>query len=371
MRDPVINKSKRLIPVACPSLTTAEAQAVYDCVISGRVSQGPLVARFEREFAEAHGKQFGVAVNSGTSALQIALASSDVGPGDEVIVPSMTMIACAAAILYLGATPVFIDSETEAGNADPSKLERLVTPRTKAIIVVALYGVPCDGFLDACLAHAPHAPVIYDCCEAHYASDSRGQPIASRGWLTCFSGYGNKIITGGEMGIVLTNSDRGADRMRRLRSHAFSDDVHFCHTEHAYGLRWTDLQASVALVQHARRAEFIARRSAIAARYIDGLHGAPVDFQARTFGSAWWVFPVLAESADHKARIRQALADEGIETRSWFVPLHRQGHLRRYATGEYPVAEDLAARGLYLPLFVDLADEDVDRICAIVRGVKP
>ena len=369
MADPIVNlRAARVIPVARPSLGEAEAWAAYEAVRSGWISQGPLAERFERIFADCHGKRYGVSCNSGTTALHLALKAAEVAPGDEVVLPALTMVACANAVLYCGATPRFVDSEPATGNADPAWLERVVGSRTKAVIVPHLYGVPALEFLHAARELAPRAAIVEDCAECHYAA-AGGRPVGSFGGLATFSFYANKIVASGEGGMVLVDCERTAQRLRGLRSHAFSPDTHFCHQELAFGARYTDLQAAVALVQHERRQELLARREAIARRYLERL--APVaslEIPARTSESAWWVFPLLAPDREARDRLRGRLADAGVETRSYFVPLHRQQHLQRYAADELPVADALAARGLYLPLWPDMTDDDVDYVAAIVSG---
>lgn len=372
MPDPAINFSaRRQIPVARPSLGPSEADAASRAILSGWASAGPQVAEFERAFAAAHGKQFGVACNSGTTALHLALASLDVGPGDEVIVPALTMTAVANAVLYCGAAPVFVDSLPGDGNPDPAWLadSRVVGASAKAVIVPHLYGVPAAALLRACRKLPPRVTVIEDCAEAHYARIN-GQPVGSFGALACWSFYGNKIVTTGEGGMVCVNDERAAERLRSLRAHAFTPGDHFRHQSLAFGYRMTEMSAAVGLVQHGRRQSFMARRREIARRYFEHLRGLPwTAFPERTFESAWWVFPVLAPHRDFRDRVRAKLADAGVETRTYFVPLHRQPHLRKYAAREYPVADSLAARGFYLPLYPELADDDVDYICQTLRDL--
>ena len=371
MADPIVNlRASRVIPVAKPSLGEAEARAAYEAVRSGWISQGPLVEQFEQAFAACHGKRFGVCCNSGTTALHLALKAAEVGPGDEVVLPALTMVACANAVLYCGGTPRFVDSEPAAGNADPAWLERVVGPRTKAVIVPHLYGVPAIDFLNAAREAAPQATIVEDCAECHYAA-VEGRPVGSFGRFATFSFYANKIIASGEGGLVLVDCERTAQRLRGLRSHAFSPETHFCHQELALGARYTDLQAAIALVQHERRQELLARREAIARRYSERLAGAAsLEIPARTSESAWWVFPLLASDRDARDRLRGRLAEAGVETRSYFVPLHRQKHLRQHATDELPVADSLAGRGLYLPLWPDMTDDDVEYVAEIVRRTQ-
>jgi len=368
MPDPIVNvNAPRWLPVAKPSLGDAEARAAYEAVRSGWISQGPIVERFERAMAKSHGKRRGVACNSGTTALHLALKAADVGPGDEVVLPALTMVACANAVLYCGAEPRFVDSELTTGNADPAQLQRAISRRTKAIIAPHLYGVPAIAFIEAARTLAPQATIVEDCAECHYAMHGN-RPVGSFGRLATFSFYANKIIAGGEGGMVLVDCERTARRLRSLRSHAFSPETHFCHEELAFGVRYTDLQAAVALVQHERRQELLARREAIARRYLEQLTGRhAIELPARTSGSAWWVFPLLARDRNARDLLRGRLAEAGVETRSYFIPLHQQKHLRQYATDAYPVAEQLADRGLYLPLWPDMTDEEVDYVAAVLE----
>jgi perosamine synthetase len=359
--DPIINyAAARFMPVAKPSLTAAEADAARACILAGWVSGGPKVGQFETAFAAAYGRQYGVACNSGTTALHLALAALGVGPGDQVVLPTLTMVAVANAVMVCGAAPSFVDSEPATGNADWAQIVRACTSRAvKAVIVPHLYGVPLDF-----RASDVSVPVIEDCAEAHYAAFDDGSPVGSRGPLASWSFYGNKIITCGEGGMVATNERSMAERLRSLRAHAFTPGNHFRHQELAFGYRMTEMAAAVGLVQHTRRAALIARRAAIVERYVEGLGAIGwLELPARTDGSANWVMSVLAVSEARRDAARRALAAAGVETRTYFVPLHRQPHLRRFATADFPVASDLSRRGMYLPVWPDMTDDDVDYVC--------
>lgn len=366
--EPVINRqAPRCVPVAKPTLGTEEAVAAARTVESGWLSSGPRVVEFEGEFAAAHGKQFGVCVNSGTSALLLALKAAGIEKNSRVLLPTMGMVACANAIVQLGATPVFGDSEPHTGNICQSWLRRV--GRVDAIMPIHLYGIPAERFIEQCHDTQPGVPIIEDCCEAHYGRFSDGQTVGSRGCFACFSFFANKIVCAGEGGIILTDDEQAAERMKSLRSHAFSKGCHFQHSELAYGLRWTDLQASIALVQHRRRHELLAARERIYQRYRQQLTGVHhVKLQPDIAGAARWVFPVTLPNEDMRDRLRAHLAAAGIETRSFFVPLHRQVHLRQFADAKYPTAEMLSETGCYLPLFADMTDDDLDYICNAVNG---
>ena len=376
MPDPIINRSApRTIPVACPDLTEAEALAAYRTVKSSWISQGPRVEAFERAIAAAHGKRFGIACCSGTSALMLALQALHIGPGDEVICPTFTMVAVPNAIMYRGAIPVFVDSqwapvngsfETGDGNGNASldMIVRCVTPRTKAIIAVHTYGEPLDVPM-----LAVNVPIIEDCAEAHYATFNDGRPVGSIGVAACFSFFSNKICAAGEGGVVAANLDWLNERLRSLRSHAFTPGQHFTHQELAYGFRMPDIVAAVGLVQHERRTELLAIRRTLEWQYRDRFsRGAGssygIELTKRSAGSVPWVMPILARDEVQRDKVRWKLADVGVETRTYFVPGSRQAHLRQFAVGRtFPAAESLAARGLYLPLHTKMTEEDVDYVC--------
>lgn len=363
--DPVLKTgAPRQIPVARPYVTDLDAECVRRAVSSGWVSQGPRVEEFEQAIAEAHGLKYGVACCSGTSALQLALAALGIREGERVACPTMTMVAVPNAILYVQGVPVFVDSDPETGNPDPAWVERVAWENPAAVIVPHLYGEPAAEFLAACRRHLPHTPVIEDCAEAHYARLPNGRSVGFANMAT-FSFYANKIVTSGEGGMVCTNVDDEAERMRQLRAHAFTPGNHFHHQGLAFGMRMTDMQAALGLAQHGRRWDFLRERSAIAHQYLGRLTRIPwLSFPRRSPGSVWWVFPLLVQRGAPLTRdeLRAILADAGVETRTYFFPMHRQPHLRRYATDEYPVADDLAARGLYLPLFPGLTEDEVDYI---------
>lgn len=383
--DPVVNKNaERFIPVAKPTIGDRELNAVADVVKSEWISQGPLVAEFEKRIAEAHGHTHGIAVNSGTAALTIALAACDLRPGDEVICSSLTMVAAANAIIVAGGTPVFVDCDSETGNPCPLAVGRAITAKTKAAISPNLYGQP-----SLAMASFPWEQLgitlIEDCAEAHFARYPTGQKVGSVGRMAAFSFYSNKIIATGEGGMVVCSDEKLAERLRGLRSHAFSPTVHFCHTELAFGCRMTDLQAAIGLAQLDQRSGFLSQREGIAQLYRGLLSSyEKASIPPMRSGGVWWVLPLLMRGTtkyaiDLVARIRDNLrshlAERGIETRTYFHPLHLQKHLRKFdfyrgASPDHSPSnsEALAARGLYLPLYPSLTDDDVDYICRAIRS---
>lgn len=367
--DPVINAAKARIPVAKPWLSEYECWWVNESLKRGYCSTHERVADLERRISADHGKAYGVATNSGYTALHLALHAAGVGPGSEVILPTLTMVACANAVLACGAKPVFVDSLPGTGNADPLAFERAVTPATKAAMIVHLYGLP---------AKIPRLPadveLVEDCCEAHFASFPSGRPVGSAGRFAVFSFYANKIIAAGEGGMVCCNSLEDATRLTGLRAHAFTPGSHFHHQEQAFGYRMTEMAGALGFAQHVRKRPILQERDRVGKLYQELLKDCPnLDAPPHLPGSVWWVYPIVlaGDRRGDKSKLRQALADEGVETRSYFKPLHQQPHLMQYAPDPlaFPVADDLAARGLYLPLFPEMQNDEVELVCKVVRSV--
>jgi perosamine synthetase len=371
---------RAVIPVSEPSLDGNERRYLNECVESNWISSaGPFVGRFESRFAEAMGCRFGVACCSGTTALHLALAALGIGPGDEVIVPTFTMVATASAVHYVGATTVLVDSEADTWNLDPAQLESKITPRTRAIVVVHVYGHPADmdAVLDIARRHGLY--VIEDAAEAHGAS-YRGRPVGSLGDVACFSFYANKIITTGEGGMVTTNDPDIARTVRRLRDHAFSDERHFWHEYRGFSYRMTSLQAAIGLAQTERLAELVERRRSNAALYRDRLQGVPGLSMPRErpgVRSVFWMFGVTVEEEFGCSRdeLRGRLACVGVETRTFFVPVHLQPvHFTHYNPSLYPVADALCRKGLYLPSSAGLTEAEIlcvaDAVVAAARDAR-
>jgi perosamine synthetase len=368
--DPVLNlNAARVIHVADPSLGMEEELAVAQTLRSSWISQGPKTAEFEREFASFHGVTHGVACCSGTSALQLALAALRIKDGDEVICPTLTMVAVANAIRYVGATPVFVDSEG-VGNMDYHAVRAAMTGRTRAIIAPHLYGKPIDWLRNSAGIHDP--PVIEDCAESHFARYSNGKLVGTVGRIACFSFYSNKIIAAGEAGMSITSDHDLAIRMRQLRSHAFTPGNHFHHQELAYGMRTTDMSSAVGLVQLSRWKSIADFRRSLRVAYHDLLSKVgSIELWPIDDGDAHWVMPLTVKDGVKFTRddMRHYLADRGIETRTFFVPMSSQPHLRQFAVGKsFPVAESLAQRGLYLPLHCHMSLDSLNYVCENIRA---
>jgi perosamine synthetase len=358
--------TERRIPVAEPVLGQEELDNVVAAMRSGWISSlGAFIPEFEREFAAFSGAAHGVAVANGTVALHLALVAAGVGPGDEVLMPSLTFVATASAVRYCGALPVFVDSDLETWQLDPAALEVKITSRTKAVIPVHLYGHPCD--LDAIRAIAARhgVTVIEDAAEAHGAQ-YRGRPVGALGAIGCFSFYGNKIITTGEGGMCLTNDPATAEHLRLLRDHGMDPKRPYWHDIVGFNYRMTNLQAAVGVAQVKRIAGFIEKKREMAAWYAEAL--APLARAGRITlqpeapwaRSVFWMSSVvLADTAVSVEQVRARMSDHGVDTRPFFHPAHL---LPPYATGErLPVAEHLASHGINLPSGTCLVRDEVER----------
>jgi perosamine synthetase len=364
----------RMVPVADTRLDGNELRYVNECVQANWVSStGKFVRRFEEEFAAAVGCHFGVACSSGTAALHLALAAAGIIGGDEVLIPTFTMIATANTVGYVGATPVLIDSDPSTWNLDIERLAGSLSPRTRAIMVVHTYGSPCD--MDAVneIAERNGLVVIEDAAEAHGALD-RGRPAGSLGTAGAFSFYGNKILTTGEGGMVTTNDERIAEAARKLRDHGFSGRTHFWHRYAAFNYRISNLQAAIGVAQTERLAELVGIHRHIDSRYrdrLEGIRGLELPPRAEHGESACWVFGIKVQEdfGCSRDQLREHLAARGIETRTFFVPIHLQPIYRaRFQGQRFPVAEALGSAGLYLPSGPLLSDDEIDYVAAAVRA---
>lgn len=348
-------KADRVIRVARPSMTVAEANALRECIVDNQISAGERCVSFEKRFANLHNRKYGVTCNSGTTAIELALRAMDIGAGSTVAMPTMTMVACPNATIHAGATPVFVDSILETGNANfGGKV-------CDAYLPVHLYGVPCD-------IPDERYRVIEDCSEAHFGSFRDGKPLGSKGRIGVWSFFANKIVSCAEGGLVATDDEEIDSRLRSLRAHAFTPGDHFHHTELAMGCRMTELQAAIGLAQLERKDWILSQREQVACWYREMLDCWWLETMMRPPGSVWWVYPVLIRkgSAYNKEEVRRYLHEHGVETRSFFKPMHQQPHLKEFAKGKYPVADDLHERGFYLPLFPDMTIADVEYICDLL-----
>ena len=373
------------IPVNEPLLGGREREYVAECVETGWVSSaGRFVDAFEAGWAAYCGRRHGVSVANGTVALEAAVAALGLGPGDEVLVPTFTIISCAQAVVYAGATPVLVDADPETWGMDVAAAESRITPRTRAVMPVHIYGHPVDMGPLLALAARHGLAVIEDAAEAHGAEVLVGGPdgaawrrCGSFGDVSTFSFYANKVLTTGEGGMVLTDDDAVAERLRGLRNLCFLPERRFYHEALGHNFRLTNLQAALGVAQLERVDEAVARKRWIGRAYAERLAGVScLELQAEKPWARsvfWMVGVVLRDDAPlDLSAFAAALDARGIETRPFFLGMHEQPafHARGLFRGErYPVAERLARRGLYLPSGLALTEGQIDRVCAAVRDV--
>jgi perosamine synthetase len=362
-------------PVAAPMIGDREIRYVMDALHSGWVSsQGSYVDRFEKEFAQYVGTKFALSTSNGTTALHLALAAMNIGPGDEVIVPSFSFVAVANAVKYTGAVPVFVDSSRATWCMDPDHIEGSLTSRTKAIIPVHLYGHPANMEPIIEIAAKHRLDVIEDSAEAHGAR-FQGRHVGSLGKAGCFSFYGNKVMTTGEGGMVVTDDEDLWARMSFLRGHAMSSDRRYFHPEIGFNYRMTNLQAALGVAQLERLDEFLLQKQRISQLYdelLGPISGIELQPKAAWADSICWLYCILVTD-DHPldaAEVQTRLASAGIETRPFFYPIHQQPPYLRAGQSALPVAEDLAERGICLPSTAALRDEDIRTIAAAIEAIS-
>jgi perosamine synthetase len=365
-----------IIPVCQPTLSGNELKYITDAVETNWISSaGSYIPRFEALFAEKMGTRYGVACANGTVALHLALATVGLEPGDEVIIPTFTMIATANAATYLGAKPVLVDSELYTWNMDINQVEDAITPRTKAIVLVHTYGHPVDMDALTEIGSRRGVFVLEDAAEAHGAL-YKGRSVGSLGDAASFSFYGNKIITTGEGGMITTNREDVARLAWNLRDHAFSTERHFWHKFVGYNYRMTNLQAAIGLAQTEQLEKFVAARRANAAYYTDLLSQIPgitTPPEAPWATNVFWMYGILLSEEFGLSRdeLRGALAAKGIETRTFFIPMHCQPvYFDQYRGQRFPVAEDLCRRGLYLPSASNLTKEDILTVVEAIQECR-
>jgi len=352
-----------MIPVSQPTISHEDIQAVTDAVSSGWVSSlGHYIDRFEQEFADFCGVRHCVSTANGTVAIHLALKVLGIGEGDEVIVPDLTFVATANAVVLAGATPVMADVRRSDWCLDPELVERLITSRTRAIIPVHLYGHPSEMDELRAIAEARGLKLIEDAAEAHGA-EYHGRRVGGLGDCATFSFYGNKIITTGEGGALTTHSAEVAERARFLRDHAMSKDRRYWHTEVGYNYRMSNLQAALGVAQLGRIGSFIAERDRILETYRHYLASDQLILNPRLAGTrpVNWITCVLLGKVDREGRDRAMgrLREQGIDSRPFFYPLTA---LPMYARGTNPVSADLSARGLNLPTYPGLKEEEIKTI---------
>lgn len=373
-----------MIKVSEPVLGDAELDLVVEAVKSGWVSSaGPFLEDFETQWAAACGREHGIAVSSGTTALQLAVATLAPEPGDEIIMPTFTIISCALAAIYNGCYPVFVDSDPETWCLDVEQVDKRISKRTRAIMPVHIYGHPADMDPLMSLAAAYDIAVIEDAAEAHgaaYLSDSgsdqsRWLPCGGMGDISTFSFYANKIVTTGEGGMCVTNDATLAERARSLRNLGFGTSKRFLHEALGFNFRLTNVQAALGVAQIERLEETVAKKRRLAGWYRESLQEVPqlqLPTEKPWARSVFWMYGVVVDPATGHAadELADQLRKNGVETRPFFRCLHQQPVLRAEGIVEedvHPVAERLSRQGLYLPSGAALEERDVEYVAQCVK----
>jgi perosamine synthetase len=367
-----------MIPVFEPDIGEDEVEGVLAALKRGEISGsfGTAIPDFERLFADYVGCKHGVAMSSGTTALHAAVAAAGIGPGDEVLVSALTNIATALAVAHNGAIPVPVDSEATTWNLDLDLVERAITPRTRAIIPVHIYGHPVDMDRLMRIADAHKLLVIEDCAESHGAT-VRGRMTGGFGQMGCFSFYANKIITTGEGGMVTTNDDALAERLRLLRNLAFTKP-RFRHEVLGYNFRMTGMQAGMGIAQVRRIESVIDGKRRMAAAYnraLSRLEWLQLPAEEDWARNVYWMYAVVLRpgSGLERADVVRHLEKSGVETRTFFCPMNDQPALQRLAgfrAVPCPVAQGLWERGFYLPSSTKLTEAEIGHVASALASAE-
>lgn len=366
------------IPVNEPLLDGNEKKYLNKCIDTGWISsEGPFIRQFEEQFAARVGRKYGIAVSNGSVAIDAAIAALKIGQGDEVILPTFTIISCAAAIVRAGAVPVVVDCTSDTWNMDVRQIEAKITPRTKAIMVVHIYGLPVNMDPVLALADKYGLYVIEDAAEMH-GQTYRDRPCGSFGTISTFSFYPNKHITTGEGGMILTDDEHLAERCRSLRNLYFQPHQRFVHEELGWNFRMTNLQAAIGVAQLERLDEFVARKRHMGQLYTKLLSNIPqlqlplpkTDYATNIY----WVYGIVLNDEvpfDAKEAMHR-LGQSKIGTRPFFWCMHEQPVFRRMGLFEgvsCPIAEKLARRGFYIPSGMALTDKQIEQVAQVLREV--
>jgi perosamine synthetase len=375
-----------VIPVNEPLLGQRESDYVMECVRTGWISSaGKFIDEFEQKWAAYCGRKHGIAVSNGTAALQVAVDCLKLEPGDEVILPTFTIISCALAVLNGNGVPVLVDSDPRTWCMDVTQIESRITPRTRAIMPVHIYGHPVDMDPLLCLAKKHGLSIIEDAAEVHGAEYLSGRNTEKPTWkrcgsfgdISCFSFYANKLITTGEGGMVLTDDDELARKAKSLRNLGFQADRRFYHEEPGFNFRLTNMQAALGLAQLERIEEIVSMKRWMGSEYTKRLSGIPA-LQLPTEESwarnVYWMYGVVLDeqtgmtASDFATRLHE----RGVETRPFFLGMHEQPVFRNrglFLNDSFPTAEKLARQGLYLPSGLALTPEQLTRVCDAVGEI--
>jgi perosamine synthetase len=371
----VKQETARRIPLSGAVLGAREEELVAQVLRSGRLSLGPVLTRFEELFAERVEARHAAAVSSGTAGLHLCVRLAGVGPGDEVITSPFSFVASANCFMYEGATPVFADIDPRTLNLDPAAVEEAITPRTKAIVAVDIFGYPCE--LDALLALCERygLALIEDACEA-LGAEYRGRPIGSHGHLAVFAFYPNKQMTTGEGGMVVTGSDDEWRVLKSLSNQGRADSGGWLeHTRFGYNYRLDDIAAAIGIAQLEKLDLLLDLRNQAAARYAELLAGVngvePLLSDDADRKRSWFVYPVWLEPGVDREAVIARLSADGIETSRYLPSIHLQPYMRErfgFAEAMYPVSEDASRRLLSLPFWSGIEAEDQERVVEALRA---
>jgi perosamine synthetase len=364
-----------MIPVAEPCLSEEDIAQAYDCLKSGWISSaGKNIEKFESSWAAYCQRKHGIAVCNGSVALDVAVKLLDLSPGDEIIMPSFTIICCAQSIIINGGIPILVDQRADNWQMDISQIESKITDKTKAIMVVHIYGHPVDmdPVLEICKRH--NLKLIEDAAECHGAL-YKGKPCGSFGDISTFSFFANKLITTGEGGMVLVNDDDLAKKARSYRNLCFEPQRRFFHNELGQNYRMTNLQAAIGLNQVTRIEKIVEKKRAIAHKYqelLRGINGITLAKEESWARNVYWIFGILLDEklGDDCLWLTKALAEKKIETRPFFLGMHEQpvfDKMGLYKTESYPVAANLARRGFYIPSGLTIKDEEINYVANAIQ----
>jgi len=356
------------IPIYQPSLLGREKEYVNECLNSTWISsKGEFIGRFEKSFSEFTGSLYAVACSNGTAAIHLALIALGIGERDEVIVPTLTYIAPVNAIKYTGATPVFVDSESTTWQISLEDVRNKITPKTRAIMAVHLYGQPCDMPSLRKLADENDIFLVEDCAEA-FGSYIGSRHVGTFGHLATYSFFGNKTITTGEGGMVVTNDETFHDRVIHYKGQGLAKQRQYWHDVIGYNYRMTNICAAIGLAQLEQACGFLERKREIAFNYAHHFDQMDIHYQHELPGTthSFWMFSLLVPYAEQRDLLRDVLQQSGIETRPIFHPVHTMPmYSKRFQT--YPVAEKIGSRGINLPSWPDLSEEDQKYIVKCIR----
>jgi len=368
----------KTIPVNEPLLDGKEKDYLIECIETGWISsEGPFVKEFEKQFSMRMKRKHGIAVCNGSAAIDIAVTALDIGPGDEVILPTFTIISCAASVIRAGAKPVLVDCDSKTWNMNTEQIEAKITDKTKAIMVVHIYGLPVDMEPVLELSKKYGIAIIEDAAEAH-GLDYRDKPCGSFGDIAIFSFYPNKHVTTGEGGMLLTDGNKLAASCRSLRNLCFQPEKRFVHEKLGWNMRMSNLQAAVGLAQLERLDEFVNRKRAMGRHYSEQMSDIPgiqLPLPETEYArNIYWVYGLVLENdfPYDAGEVMRRLAQHHIGTRPFFWPMHEQPIFQKmglFKNEHYPKAENIGRRGFYIPSGLAITDEQIIRVADTIRKV--